>query len=93
MGELLHPEFIEIGRSGRRWSRDEIIIGLAQQQDRVAPDADDWMFQDVGPALVLVTYRLRSATGISRHASLWDLSGGGPALRYHQGTVVPDDPR
>lgn len=87
--QLLHPRFVEIGRSGRRWQRAEIIAALAGEQGRVAPETDEWVFDDVGPMLVLVTYRVMSATGSSRHASLWDLSGGAPLIRYHQGTVSP----
>lgn len=87
---LLHPEFVEIGRSGHRWSRAEIVAALAQEHGRVVPETDEWQFDDISPALVLVTYRIRSASGTSRHASLWDLSGGAPVIRYHQETVMPE---
>lgn len=86
--ELLHPRFVEIGRSGHRWQRAEIITALAEEQRRVAPETDEWVFDDVGPMLVLVTYRVMNATGVSRHASLWDLSGDTPQIRYHQGTAL-----
>lgn len=32
--ELLHPEFIEIGRWGRRWSREEIVAAMAVEIER-----------------------------------------------------------
>ncbi len=39
---LLHEDFVEIGRSGRRWTRDGIVASLAEESDRSVPDADEW---------------------------------------------------
>ena len=89
--ELLHPDFLEIGRSGRRWTRAEVIEALNREAARPVPDTDEWDFTELAPHLVLVTYRIRSGTRQSRHASLWDTSAATARLRYHQGTVVPPD--
>lgn len=86
--ELLHPDFVEIGRSGRRWTRGETIAALESEHERVAPEADEWLFNEVSPSVVLVTYRITAGGSISRHASFWDISGITPVMRYHQGTVV-----
>lgn len=86
---LLHPDFVEIGRSGRRWNRADTIASLEQEQGRVAPETDEWLFNEVSPGLVLVTYRISTPAGSSRHASLWDVSGSAPVIRYHQGTSLP----
>lgn len=89
--QLLHPDFAEIGRSGRRWTRDEIIASLATGRERVTPETDEWLFNQVAPGLVLVTYRIIRVAGSSRHASLWDVSGSAPMIRYHQGTMLRRD--
>lgn len=34
--EPLHKDFVEIGRSGRRWTRDEVVSSLAEERDHVA---------------------------------------------------------
>lgn len=39
VGELLHPEFVEIGASGRIWDRDAIIALLAGERDAGASPA------------------------------------------------------
>lgn len=83
---LLHPDFVEIGRSGRRWTRDETVAALAAEGERTLPDTDEWSFVEVSPSVILVTYRITSAEGVSRHASLWDVAGATPVIRYHQGT-------
>ncbi|WP_295818154.1 GNAT family N-acetyltransferase [uncultured Microbacterium sp.] len=89
--ELLHPAFVEIGRSGTLWTREQIVGALAEESadSRVTPQTDEWQFRQLSPELVLVTYRLTTPSRISRHSSLWDVGGTAPRLRFHQGTVVP----
>lgn len=41
--ELLHPDFVEIGRSGRRWTRDETIAALAEEDEHAEPETDEWL--------------------------------------------------
>ncbi|HWI31544.1 MAG TPA: nuclear transport factor 2 family protein [Microbacterium sp.] len=88
--ELLHPEFIEIGRSGRRWTRNEIVAALADETDRGDPTTDEWQFSALAPNLTLVTYLIRGAGGDSRHSSVWETTDGRLQLRFHQGTPVTD---
>jgi 2'-5' RNA ligase len=88
---LLHPKFVEIGRSGRRWTRSATIAALKSEHERVAPETDEWLFNEVSPSLVLVTYRITGGAGSSRHASLWDVGGAIPMMRYHQGTLIRSD--
>lgn len=89
--ELLHPDFVEIGRSGRRWTRGEVIEAMGREDKHPVPETDEWNFAELAPHLVLVTYRIRSGTRQSRHASVWDTSAAALRLRYHQGTVIPQE--
>ena len=89
VGALLHPGFVEIGRSGTVWTRDQVVAALAEEVGRPEPATDQWEFRQPAPDLVLVTYRITSPSGGSRHCSLWDVGGPTPLLRFHQGTVVP----
>jgi hypothetical protein len=91
LDQLLHPEFREIGRSGRVWTREEIIAALSAERDRPEPDADEWAFTRLSDDLVHVTYRLTAPTGTSRHSSIWDVAGRSPRIRFHQGTPLPRD--
>lgn len=86
--ELLHPDFVEIGRSGRRWTMNATIAALEAETSRIEPETDEWVFNEVSPSLILVTYRITGGAGNSRHASLWDVSGAIPMMRYHQGTPI-----
>lgn len=84
---LLSPDFAEIGRSGRRWTRAEIVASLEAEAPREVPVTSDWLFNRVAPDLVLVNYVIHRDGAASRHCSLWQTPG--PVLRYHQGTSVP----
>lgn len=88
---LLASDFAEIGRSGRRWTRDDTVHALAAEESHDSPETSEWLFNEVAPDLVLVTYRAHTSTRDSRHSSLWDLTSSQPALRFHQGTVIPPD--
>lgn len=86
---LLHPDFVEIGGSGRRWTRDEIVDVMSFEPERPAPEADDWDFIPLGADVTLVTYLVTTRDGSTRRSSVWDTSSGAPVMRFHQGTVVP----
>ncbi|MCZ4066611.1 DUF4440 domain-containing protein [Microbacterium sp. H37-C3] len=84
--ELIHPDFTEIGRSGRLWTRSDLLVELLEEATRDTPHTDEWVIQRLDVDTVLVTYRLIAGTRISRHSSVWATSGDALALRFHQGT-------
>jgi len=85
----LAEDFVEIGRTGRLWTRDMVIDALGDELERGTPETEEWAFTRLSPELMLVTYVIRAAQGPdSRHASVWDLSGDQPVIRFHQGTIV-----
>lgn len=86
--ELLHPDFVEIGRSGRRWSRDEIVATLSGEGERAATTTGEWNLSELGPNVALVTYVIRGVDRDSRHSSIWSLSDGRLRMLFHQGTFV-----
>ncbi len=85
---LLHPTFVEVGRSGRRWTRAQITAELTTEQEREEPQTDEWEFVNLSPTLILVTYVILGTGHASRHSSVWDVAGGSPRLRFHQGTPI-----
>ena len=86
--ELLHPEFVEIGRSGRQWSRDEIATALAGEDLHAPVATSDWQFSELAPGVALVSYTVHAAERGSRHSSVWVTVGEMWQLRFHQGTFV-----
>jgi len=80
---LLHPDFREIGASGRVWSRDAVIAALASEPAE-AVVASDVVARRVADDVVLVTYTARG----SWRSSLWVLMADGWRMLFHQGTPV-----
>lgn len=80
---ILHPEWEEIGASGRRWSRDELLAEIAPLASpvelellathRVSDDAQLLVWRSVGESSAL-------------RSSLWVRSGATWRQRFHQGT-------
>lgn len=88
LGELLHPEFVEVGRSGRLRSRDETIAALAHEAERDTPATGEWALQSVAPGLTLVTYVVSRPEGDSRYSFLWVMRDCQLQIRFHQGTFL-----
>jgi hypothetical protein len=86
---LLHPDFYEVGASGRTWDRESIVAALRADPGR-APRVSEVTAHVVAADAVLVTYRAEHdpATGgrVSRRASLWLRDEEGWRVRFHQGT-------
>ena len=78
---LLHPEFREIGASGRLWDRDEMIAALEENPGSGAT-ASEVEARLVAEGVLLLTY----ATGDARRSSLWVLGEDGWRVLFHQGT-------
>jgi ribonuclease HI len=84
-GVLLHPDFTEIGSSGRIWTRDAMMMAL--EDDPGGPTEVELLGADrLGEKAVLLTYRSHTRKGSALRSSLWVLEGSQWRLRFHQGT-------
>ena len=89
---LLHKEFVEIGRSGRRFNRQDLLAEYGNGDPLPAVVASDYTLEHIQPGLWLLTYetvQIGSDGGNEKHtlrASLWQETHAGPRLRFHQGT-------
>ncbi len=85
---LLDPDFVEIGQSGRRWTRDAIIAALGQEPGTdPSPLMEEQEGRLLAPDTVLLTYLLRFEDRVSRRSSLWRCDPA-PRCLFHQGTPV-----
>ncbi|MDX3324714.1 MULTISPECIES: nuclear transport factor 2 family protein [Streptomyces] len=94
LATLLHPDFREIGTSGRLWERDTIIAMLTDP-DAPRPDplvATRMRGDQLAPDLVHLTFDTESNGLRSHRSSLWRLTGSGWRLYFHQATPFIDDP-
>ncbi|MFI1472404.1 DUF4440 domain-containing protein [Streptomyces wuyuanensis] len=93
--ELLDPEFVEVGASGRRWTYEEMLAelpgmdGAAEDGPRYEPS--DFTGVLLSPGLVHLTYETTFDGNRARRSSLWRRQGAAATYRlyYHQATPVP----
>lgn len=90
---LLHPEFIEIGASGRRFNREQIIAELSQEQHQSSSIVGQrFSVNDISDSAKLLTYELfvedaqDPRSKHSRRSSLWVKTSEGWQIKFHQGT-------
>ncbi len=93
MNELLAPDFIEIGRSGRIYDRSDVLAVPHHEIKAVLP------LRDLGCRLLdtdvaQVTYRsdvdYASGREHAQRSSVWKRTSAGWKLIFHQGTAIPD---
>ena len=90
--QLLHQDFHEVGRSGRRYDRATTIRLLMEPSSSPSVVSDEFAASLLSPGVALLTYRSahRLADGsLSNHtfrSSVWVQVGGEWQIRFHQGT-------
>jgi hypothetical protein len=90
--QLLHPDFHEVGRSGRPYDRETVIEYLASVEAHPLVASDAFALVELGPEVALLTYRsahVEQGNTLGNHtfrSSVWLRSSAGWQLRYHQGT-------
>lgn len=91
--EMTDPSFWEIGASGRRYSRDEVLDVLEQRFKNPAEDlweTENFDCREIAENNYLLTYTLIQGKRITRRATIWRWTGESWKIVYHQGTIVED---
>ena len=89
---LLHPQFEEFGRSGKRYGRDEILQEFSTGGDLAPVHAQDFELAELSDGVALLTYRSAhvDAEGSlyrqTLRSSVWVRTENGWTMRFHQGT-------
>lgn len=95
VGQLLDPEFVEVGRSRRWWTYETM---LAELPGLAGSSADAPRFEPshisgvlLAPGLVHLTFETMLGERRTRHSSIWRKGDGSAGWRmyYHQATPVP----
>lgn len=91
--QLLHPDFVEFARSGRRYSRSEVLAEFSAADAALAPvHAKDFELAELSHGVALLTYSsAHEGPSGELHrrtlrSSLWVETKSGWQLRFHQGT-------
>ncbi len=96
-GQLLDPDFVEVGGSGRRWTYDTMLAELADHPGS-SPDSPTYEPSDMSgvllaPDVVHLTFETMLGERRTRHSSIWRRPSEDSTWRmyYHQATRVPPD--
>lgn len=90
--QLLHPDFHEVGRSGKPYDREKTISLLLPPAQALPVACGGFSVELLSAQMALLNFgtALRQPDGSLAHhtlrASLWLREGGQWRLRYHQGT-------
>ncbi|MDM9615522.1 DUF4440 domain-containing protein [Kosakonia cowanii] len=90
--DLLHEAFFEIGRSGRRYDRSQVVDALINDEPGDEIHAEDFAVTVLSEGCALLTYRsftLNAQGDIARptlRASIWIKTGEAWQMQFHQGT-------
>ncbi|RQP24808.1 nuclear transport factor 2 family protein [Piscinibacter terrae] len=90
--QLLHIDFHEVGRSGRKYDRATVMRFLAEQKTSPPVTSDHFAVQQLAPGVALLTYRSahrRPDATLENHtlrSSVWVQVDAHWQLLYHQGT-------
>ena len=89
--QLLHPDFVEVGRSGTRYVRDQMITALLAETASPTVEAGEFELLEIGDGVMLLLYVSghRTVSGElvrrTRRSSLWT-RGEAWQMLFHQGT-------
>jgi ribonuclease HI len=80
---LLHPDWQEVGRSGRLWTREDCLDAIGP----IDPVRLEVISTDrIGPDTILLLWRTSTPERSTLRSTLWVRSGGQWQARFHQGT-------
>ncbi len=89
---MTEPDFWEVGASGRRYSREEVLEELDRRF--AAPHSDVWELSGfqcrrLADGFYLLTYTLvQDRSRLTRRTTIWRLTEEGWKIVFHQGTLV-----
>jgi len=94
MEALLHPDFMEFGKSGRTYTRDEILNEFATDATLPVVQSNHFAVTPLAPGVALLTYVSAhvNADGtsdrVTLRSSIWVQTELGWRMRFHQGTAT-----
>jgi len=86
--ELLADDFVELGRSGRFWSRDELLEAIEGFPSTTDLTTDDLTGRWIANGVVLVRYVTTLDGERTYRSSLWRRTAGRWRIEHHQASAL-----
>ena len=91
LNELLADDFYEIGESGKKYNKQDILNDLPKQTE-VKITIQNFNAVEISPGIVLVTYQAEKEIAGNKTSSLrssfWQNKNGKWQITFHQGTQI-----
>jgi hypothetical protein len=91
---MMHPDFWEIGASGRRYSREYVLAELEKRHKHSHEDVwetSGFYCRKLASDIYLLTYTLiQNKIRKTRRSTIWHRTEAGWKIVFHQGTMVED---
>jgi hypothetical protein len=90
---MTEPDFWEVGASGRRYSREQVLNTLEKRFSKSHDDpweARAFRCREIAPDTYLLTYTLIQGPRVTRRVTIWRRQLTSWKIVYHQGTIVAD---
>ena len=91
---MMHPDFREIGASGRCYSREFVLGELEKRHQEPHEEAwqtSDFYCRELANEIFLLTYTLiQNKIRKTRRSTLWQRTEVGWQILFHQGTIVEE---
>jgi hypothetical protein len=90
----MRDDFWETGASGLRYSREyvlEVLQKRCQEPVEEVLETSDFHCGELAPDVYLLTYTLlQNRVRKTRRSTIWQRTGSGWKIVFHQGTIVQD---
>ncbi|GAA1353970.1 RNase H family protein [Falsarthrobacter nasiphocae] len=83
---LLHADFMEVGSSGRRYDRAEMLALIEGEEAEQAPQIEVIASRELAPGLIQLIYRAAHTDRTVLRSSMWTSQNGRWQIIWHQGT-------
>jgi hypothetical protein len=88
-GALMHPDYTEVGASGRWWNRADMLAAMAEEPPDSPPiTASMVQASRLSGDTILVTYISQAGPRRAYRSSVWLRGDEGWQVWYHQGTLA-----
>lgn len=89
MNNILAADFFEYGRSGKVYTREEVLSSLFQRIDAIIP-LENFQIHKIDENVYQVTYisEVGKDQLKANRSSIWLYSAGEWRLKFHQGTPI-----
>lgn len=93
LSELLAEDFLEIGMTGKRFTKKDILEILPKSEDNKY-EATDFETKEIAPNTILLTYKASvnntktNEITLTLRSSIWQKQNNNWQMIFHQGTIV-----